>query len=240
MNVHRRLSNAAHIANIKRQAGVTLIEAMISLALSLVVTSAMVVLMANSLGTATRIIQMSQMTDELRNAMSMMTRDVRRANYSSNSAYCYANSECGDPGGMAEQFVDIKIIGGSCFIYGLDRDFDGHSAGDDAGAFRLDSGRIEMWVGQSSAPDINNCTGDSWVPVTDPDFINITTFIVSDAASFSGSVTNKVGAVNKTVTQRTRQIQVQIEGQLILDNTITRRIEDIIKVRNDYISTTTT
>jgi type II secretory pathway pseudopilin PulG len=238
MNVHRRLSNASHSANIKRQAGVTLIETMISLALSMVVTSAMVVLMANSLGTATRIIQMSQLTDELRNAMSMMTRDVRRANYSANSAYCYANSECGTDG-SANQFVDIDVTDGSCFIYGLDRDWDGDAATDDAGGFRRvtdpnnNSGKIEMWVGDSS-PD---CGADStdWIVVTDPDLIDVTTFIVSDADSFSGSVTNKVN----TVTQRTRQIQVQIEGQLILDNTITRRIEDKIKVRNDYISTST-
>ena len=104
-----RLVRVSRAVSISKQTGVTLIETMISLALSLVVTSAMVVLMANSLGTATRIIQMSQMTDELRNAMSMMTRDVRRANYSSNSAYCYANSECGDPGGMAEQFELMAV-----------------------------------------------------------------------------------------------------------------------------------
>jgi type II secretory pathway pseudopilin PulG len=63
----------------RRQAGATLLEAMISLALSLVVTTAMVTLMGNSMGSATRIIEMSQLTDELRNAMSMMSRDVRRA-----------------------------------------------------------------------------------------------------------------------------------------------------------------
>ena len=82
---------------------------MISLALSLIVTSAMVVLMANSMGTSTRIIQMSQLTDELRNAMSMMTRDVRRANYSANSIFCYGHSQCGFAGGNALQTGDIVI-----------------------------------------------------------------------------------------------------------------------------------
>ncbi len=69
---------------------------MIALALSLIVTSSMVVLMGNSMGSATRIIEMSQLTDELRNSMSMMSRDVRRANYNVNAIYCFANSECGD------------------------------------------------------------------------------------------------------------------------------------------------
>ena len=66
--------------NARYQKGVTLVEAMISLSLSLIVTMGMVALMANSLGTANRIIQMSQLTDEMRNALSIMTRDVRRAN----------------------------------------------------------------------------------------------------------------------------------------------------------------
>ena len=86
----------------RRQAGVTLMEAMISLALSLLVTTAMVTLMGNSMGSATRIIEMSQLTDELRNAMSMMSRDIRRANYNSNSIYCYANSDCGIDGSASQ------------------------------------------------------------------------------------------------------------------------------------------
>jgi hypothetical protein len=81
MKPARKLSNSSRImGRLRRQAGFTLMEAMISLALSLVVTSAMVALMANSLGTTSRIIQMSQLTDELRNTMSMLTRDIRRAN----------------------------------------------------------------------------------------------------------------------------------------------------------------
>jgi type IV pilus assembly protein PilW len=78
----------------KNQRGATLIELLIGLALSLIVTSSMVVLMSNSLGTATRIIQMTQLTDDMRNAMSMVSRDVRRANYSAYAYKCYGNSDC--------------------------------------------------------------------------------------------------------------------------------------------------
>ena len=72
------------VAHLRYQAGVTLIETLIGLALSVIVTVSMVSLMANSMGSATRIIQMSQLTDELRNTMSMMSRDIRRANYTAN------------------------------------------------------------------------------------------------------------------------------------------------------------
>jgi len=216
----------------RRQAGATLIEAMISLALSLVVTTAMVTLMGNSMGSATRIIEMSQLTDELRNAMSMMSRDIRRANYTSNAIYCYANSDCGISGGPAEQFADIAITNGSCFVFGLDRNWDGNAGNDGPGAFRrVDSGGvgvIEMWVGDG-APNCGAADGD-WLPVTDPDFVDIIVFNIDDASSFSQDLVEEDGT---TITQRSRQVQMQIEGQLTLDNTIRRRIEDTIKVRND-------
>jgi Tfp pilus assembly protein PilW len=222
-----------HPVGARRQAGVTLMEAMISLALSLLVTTAMVTLMGNSMGSATRIIEMSQLTDELRNAMSMMSRDVRRANFNTNSIYCYANSDCGTDG-SASQFADITISGG-CLVFGLDRDWNGNSADDGLGAFRRVTtgsvGVIEMWVG-SGAPTCGALAGsDNWLPVTDPDFVDVTVFNVNDANSFSQTLTMKGGA---TLTQRTRDVVMQIEGRLILDNRITRRIEDRIKVRNDF------
>ncbi len=216
-----------------KQAGFTLMEAMISLALSLVVTSAMVVLMANSLGTTSRIILMTQLADEMRNTMSMLTRDIRRANYSANAAFCYGNSDCGIET-ATEQFADILITNNNCLIYGLDRDFDGVAKTDKAGGFRRVAaggvGRIEMWVG-GSAP---TCAGTSndWVAITDPDFVNITNFTVGNGDSFSGSIPGEAG---ETITQFTRQIDVRLEGRLIRDNTILRELTDEIRVRNDLI-----
>jgi type IV pilus assembly protein PilW len=219
------------------QAGFTLMETMISLALSLVVTSAMVALMANSLGSTSRIIQMTQLTDQLRNTMSMLTRDIRRANYSANAAYCYANADCGADG-SANQFADVTFAGNTCFTFGLDRDWNGSAAEDDAGGFRRVTsggvGVIEMWVGDN-APDCSANNDADWVAVTDPDFVNITVFSADDDDSFSASFTGEAGS---TITQRTRQVQVQIEGNLVRDNRISRRIEDVIKLRNDMITKT--
>ena len=221
-----------HFVGARRQAGATLLEAMISLALSLLVTTAMITLMGNSMGSATRIIEMSQLTDELRNAMSMMSRDIRRANFNTNSIYCYANSDCGIDG-SASQYADVTITG-SCLVFGLDRDWNGNSADDGPGAFRRVTaggvGVIEMWVGDD-APNCAAGSGGDWLPVTDSDFVDVTVFSVDDANSFSQTLTLKGGA---TLTQRTRDVVMQIEGRLILDNRITRRIEDRIKVRNDF------
>lgn len=238
MNTSCRFLNVSTVmSGARNQAGFTLIETMISLALSLIVTSAMVALMANSVGTTSRIIQMTQLTDQLRNTMSLLTRDIRRANYSANAAYCYANSDCGADG-SANQFADVTFDGNTCFTFGLDRNWNGNAAEDNAGGFRRVTsngvGLIEMWVGDNE-PDCEANDDADWVAITDPDFVNITEFSADDDDSFSASVTGEAGT---TITQRTRQVQVQIEGNLVRDNTITRRIEDVVKLRNDMITKT--
>jgi len=218
------------------QAGMTLMEAMISLALSVFVTASMVILMANSLGTATRMTQMSQMTDELRNAMSMMTRDVRRANYSPDAVRCFGNSDCGVDGTASQMAGDVTVVAGNCFTFNLNRweDVSGVQtkvAG--TGGFRRvradgsSPGWIEMWVGVSTP--VCNATDSDWVAVTNSDLVDVTTFVVDDSQSFTATVEEASG----TLTQKSRKISIQIEGRLVLHPDVTRRIEDIIQVRND-------
>ena len=240
--MHKQTIRNSGLRIFKRQAGVTLIEAMISLALSLIVTSAMVVLMANSMGTSTRIIHMSQLTDEMRNAMSMMTRDVRRANYSANSIFCYGYSKCGFAGGGALQTGDI-VIDGECFTFTLDRSFDGDATNDAVGGFRRvvtgGTGVIEMWTGLAgTTPDCASGAGAAnWIELTDPNTVDITIFTIND----DGSIEKEI-AESKTSTFNTRQreIQVLLEGELVLEQqkgnvVVVRRLEDIIYVRNDFV-----
>jgi len=236
----------------ERQTGITLMETMVSLALSAVVVSAMVILMANSLGTANRLIHMSQLSDELRNAMSMMTRDVRRANYSAYALFCYGNSDCGAPDGISPQAGNIWIEGdNSCFRFTLDRDSDGDAATDDpAGGFRrvVNSGVgvMQMWTGAGTSP---NCAAPAdapgWTDLTDPNVINITAFEVNDDASPDPKVFEEGEADSFSSMQR--QIQITLEGELVLEeamvsagamsNTmVRRRIEDIVYVRNNFIA----
>jgi Tfp pilus assembly protein PilV len=239
--------------NARYQKGVTLVEAMISLSLSLIVTMGMVALMANSLGTANRIIQMSQLTDEMRNALSIMTRDVRRANYSVNSIYCYGNSNCGNAGGIAEQAGDITVVNTaafSCFVFNVDREFDGDTTTDPAGGFRRlphpDSGVgvIQMWTGDQSADCVDmNYSNENWVDLTDPGTVDITQFIVDDTGSLTQ---NFLEGETNDFSQTQRQLRLDIVGELVLeqglvtagmfaDQVVSRQIGDIIYVRNDFI-----
>lgn len=241
----------------KKQAGVTLMETMVALALSVVVTTAMVVLMGNSMGTSNRLTQMAQLNDELRTVMSMMTRDVRRANYSATSVYCYGNSSCSEHAltrqtGSATAVGDL-VVDGECLIFQLDRlgSLDGDATNDSKGGFRRvvdnDIGVIQMWVeADADAPACDDGTdAEGWMAVTDPNIVDITALVIDDTQSASKSIFQNGGATSYS--QRQRQLRLAVEGELVLeqrmgwtqaadDIMIQRRVEDFIVVRNDFLT----
>jgi len=252
------------LSNLPRgQAGATLLETMIALALSVIVTTAMVVLMGNSMGTSNRITQMTQLTDELRNVMSMMTRDVRRANYSAAAVLCYGNANCGDQevtrqisGGSGDLIV-VNSANDGCLIFQLDRIPsggtypDGNATNDSKGGFRrveIDGrGVIQMWVRNTGAtPACNDAPdADYWLAVTDPNIVDVTAFSVDDSLSIDKSISQASGTLSYT--QRQRQLRLALEGELVLEQRmgwnqtdnpvmVRRHVEDVIKVRNDYLT----
>lgn len=244
----------------KRQAGASLMEVLIAMSISLVVTASMVALMSNSLGTTARIIKMTKLTDDMRIAMQMMSRDVRRSSYNGKSMYCYATSDCREAatvtltdGSTMVLANDINIEvdgnGNTCFTFLTDREEDGDSTNydtdpgiDSAGGFRRsevdldgdntsDARVIEMWVGGvGSAPD---CSADAgWVQITNPENIDIFAFTVDEDLSYTEEIFNDG---TRTLTQKVRKIRINMQGQLVLDPTIVRRMEDVISVRNDIL-----
>jgi Tfp pilus assembly protein PilW len=222
--------------NNSKQTGATLMEVLVAMSISLVVTAAMIAMMANSLGTTARIIKMTKLTDDMRVALQMMSRDVRRSSYNANSMFCYSNEDCASDGAITAA-ADITISSNTCFTFLMDRDHDGDSTEDDAGGFRHvtvgDVGIIEMWTGNAS-PDCSSAAGAAgWVQITNPENMDIFTFSVDDDLSYTQVI--KDDGVNPTISQKVRKVRMDIQGRLVLDNTITRRMEDVIAVRNDLL-----
>jgi len=226
------------IAMRRAQIGAGLMEVMVAMSISLVVTASMVALMSNSLSSTTRIIKMTKLADDMRVAMQMMTRDVRRSSYNANSMFCYANDDCATDGAITAA-GDITIADSNdCFTFLMDRDHDGDSTEDDAGGFRRVTssegvGVIEMWTGDAS-PDCDAAAGSlGWVQITNPDNMDIFAFNVDANLSYT-QVIQDDGAGN-TLSQRVRKVRVNLQGRLVMDNTIVRRVEDVINVRNDLL-----
>jgi len=220
-----------------KQKGMSLMEVLVAMSISLVVTASMIALMSNTLGSTARIINMTKLSDDLRITMQMMTRDVRRSSYNANSMFCYANEDCGADG-AATLAGDITINGSNdCFTFLTDRDHDGDSTENEAGGFRRvvsnGVGVIEMWTGDQS-PDCSSAAGaGNWVQITNSENMDIFVFTVDDNLSYSLEILND--GLGNTLSQKVRKIRMNIQGRLVLDNTIVRRIEDVIAVRNDVL-----
>jgi len=235
----------------------TLLEALISLALSTIVVIGMVVLMGNSLGTTNRITQMAQLNDELRNVMSMLTRDVRRANYSKASVLCYGNPYCAEQDLTRQEGGDTPlgahmIVEADCLIFQVDRTGEdtGDATNDSKGGFRRVEiggvGVVQMWAdADATVPGCDDgADADGWVAVTDPNIVDIVEFSIDDSLSIEKSIFQDEG--ESEYTQRQRYLRLAVEGELVLEQRmgwvagddeqmIRRRVEDDITVRNDYL-----
>jgi hypothetical protein len=232
--------------NKSRQAGASLMEVMVAMSISLVVTASMIALMANSLRNTTRIIQMTKLSDDMRVAVQMMSRDVRRSSYNADSVLCYGNELCTSDGTLTAA-DDVALVGGGCFWFEMDRAegagaLNGDSTDDAAGGFRRRSiideggteiGWLEMYTGGTQPTCLEDDESEGWVAITNPDNVNITAFSVDDALSYTQVVANDVHG--KKMSQKVRKIRMSMIGQLLTDPTITRSMEDIVSVRNDLI-----
>jgi hypothetical protein len=240
-----------------KQSGASLMEVLVAMTISLVVTAAMIAMMSNTLGTTARIVQMTKLQDDLRVTMQMMTRDLRRSNYNADSMLCFANDNCGE-------VVDGSIVAprevfvhdsNQCFWFVTDRESDNFASPLKAGAFRLVAidldgpdgdrppvGVLQMWTG-TGEPPLTICDPsvehESWVQITDPEKVDITAFSVNDTGNgLSYTQVIRDDEYGNFLEQEVKKVRMNIQASLVLDDSISKTIEDVITVRNDLISRT--
>lgn len=245
-----------------RQQGISLIETMLALAIGLVVTGAMIAMMANTMGSGTRTIEMSRLQQEMRAAMQLITRDVRRSAYNAEAILCFGNLDCASDGTFPNGLAgDLQISNANdCLVFELDRDHDGDPTNDAPGGFRRVTnngvGVIQMWAGSG---DTDCSSGSSsWVTVTNPEFVNVSEFLAcleidADDPQCSGLLAN--GSVDPNmpaslsyvdlvedddgsgapVYQRVRKLQLRITANLIDNSEINKTLIDRIHIRNNIV-----
>lgn len=231
-----------------RQRGMTLMELLVAGVISIVASASMLGLMANTLGTGTKTIKMTRLSQEMRSAMQIMTRELRRANYHGTYAACFGDDDCVGTLGISGAVKNISIqggSGGSCFWFWYDRPQNGGTevavTSEQVAAFRRVTngngvGSIEMSVIGTGTP---NCSiaSTAWQPITDPDVYDITAFAVTNTDSFTSTITS-AGA-----TMAVERIGISMTGSLVDDASIPAwmagsdvpsvELQDFIRVRND-------
>jgi type II secretory pathway component PulJ len=223
-------------------------EVLIAAVIGLIAVAGMLILVANTFASSSTTIRITGLTEEMRTAMQIMTRELRRANYHDTYAACFANEDCIANLGINGVVKNITIDGGSggdCFWFWYDRPQGGSTPvginNEQVAAFRRATdgngvGSIEMSVSGTGTP---NCNDDSanWQPLTNPEIYDITAFAVTDTGSFTSTVSTagSVLSVNR--------IGLAMTGSLVNDPSIptwmggsgapTVQLQDFIRVRND-------
>ena len=220
------------------QHGVTLIELMVAMVLSIVVIGGMVTLMGNSLGSSNRTILMTRLTQELRASMNTVSRDVRRAGYWPDIIDCFGQGACaGAQAFVAIQLTDQDADGNDdCIRVAYDRDGDAALGGVPAEVVfyrhNVVSGVGSIQIKTAGAAVDTTCSQGGWTDLTDPDTVNITALTFDNANTYNTPVS--VSATGGVSLIRTREININMQGNLIARTDIAREIEEDIRVRNDF------
>jgi len=242
-----RNRNVPRISSPRRAAGFSLVELMVALVAGLIVSAALVAFTMSSFRSNGEYVLSTRLTQELRNSLDLVMRDLRRAGYDQGAMDLLA-SDTGSP--FAAMHVEAE-----CVIYAYDRESpDGSGFIDgvvdvDNGEVRAlrrvevdyadqeDVGVIEYAVsadGERPACDGDGadydqfppqCNDDStWCPLSDPSILNITEFALADNRTIVGTAPTQVVL---------RDIGVQISGQLANSTEFTRTVKSSVRVRSD-------
>ncbi len=251
----KRIQNKP-IQSWKHQKGMTLIELLVAGVISLIAVSGMVAVMATTLGTTTQTIEMTRLTQDMRTSMQLITRELRRANYHPEFLKCYGNVSC-----LIDNALDTRILpvavgtnvtAGDCVSFWYDRpDTDGTVRTlvnnlEYIAAFRREQsnagvGRIQMMTRKTSA--LANCTADAdWVDITNPEVIDVLSFVVDQDPSFPSIVENMNAAgdtqsISKFRLTMTAKQAVDASVPIWVQNQLgTRSLTDFVKVRNHVVT----
>ena len=192
------------IKNIKYQKGMTLMELLIAGFISIIASSGMLILMANTLSTGAQTIKTTQLANEMRSSMQFITRELRRANYHSTFAACFGNPECTTS--MGDYINSVSEVGkgmgisdtswgtNDCLWFWYDRDAtkDFGNSEEPVAAFRRAEnngvGIIQMTILRTDSAELICAAAwndAEWVDVTDSNLVNVTALEIDNSISIS-------------------------------------------------------
>ena len=224
-----------------RQHGVGLVELLIAAAIGLFLLAGLTDFLSRSLVASGRNLQDARLTQDLNVAMDLITRDLRRAGYSSTAQDATLAPVASDnPFTAGNEDGGINMATAGCILYSYDfapsPAVPGARDPNERLGFRLRDGAVEAGI------NVDNCNPAAtagWQQLTDPTLTTITglTFEYLDA---DGNVTTFpfVSASKASLPDRwavcTRLIRVTLTGQLLNTPAVNRTLTQNVRVRNDW------
>lgn len=230
------------VAARRRQAGMSIVELMVGVAIGLLIVAASSLVVSSQLFENRRLVVETQMQQDLRAAADIVTRDLRRAGtwgVGARAGVWYsgtANVNCNlfavvSPASAPDTTVIYRYLRGS----GLDGPV----------GFRLNGGVIEYSLQQSAGTPTGGTacapvlTPGNWQALTDSRIVNVTTFTITPtpgpAVQLSCPKLCADGTAACWPTLQVRQFTVDIAGVSTTDNSVSRSISTTVRLRNDLV-----
>lgn len=207
-----------------RQRGLGLVELMISLVIGMIVIAGTLSMTSSTFGANASQMKMSRLNNELRMAMSNITRDMRRTGYNNWTVAQLANGVY--TGSPQPASVFTLTSGSESVVMSYDEDADGlypATEPTETYSFQFKNNTIEARVGTASPP--------SWNAIVDPSVVQITAFSVTDLSQVLAKTTT-LGTFNVTIPM----YSISITGRLVKDASVVRTIQETVRLRNVNVS----
>jgi type IV pilus assembly protein PilW len=215
------------------ESGLSLVELMVGLAIGLFIVAGTLSLFANQVSSSRQLLQQARLHQEMRSAMDLVTRDLRRAGAWDNAVLGTVSGAAARPNRYQPIAVFNDAPGADRIEHQFTRDAArGGSENDTVDGyelfgFRLVAGVLQMRLG-----------GAGYQPLTDPAAIRVNRFTISNGTLPRLQLTSAcrgtcAGAACPTLT--VRQFTLTMEAELANDNTVKRTLGTTVRPRNDAI-----
>lgn len=207
--------------------GFTLIELLIAAILGIFITGSIITVFATTVKYNSDNLQMIRLNQELRGAMSLISRDLRRAGYFNSGS------------SITTTYLHVFDGFDDCIHFAYDINSNGAVDDSDYIAFKLEGN--EIVVGQQEAGKSIDCTDDSTVDwqesITkynsgnDRSGIKITKLEFKPECSLVGGTVSPTFDCVAGDNVEVRNVRITIEGEVTPE--VSRTLEETVKLRND-------
>lgn len=210
--------------------GFTLIELMVAMVIMLVLAVAIVKVEANMFRTNTQAIHMIQLSQEMRAAIQLISRDIRRSGYNDDSLASFLSTQA-ISSGVTMGDLDANDIA-NCLQVRYD-DLDG-SAKNVVYRLRVVSavGRVSAHFGADASCD-TTVSDAGWVDISNPLITHVMglEFVLDDHLTDIAENLN----TGNTIQVGVEQISITINARLRTNSAVTRSITNEVQLRNQYL-----
>ena len=205
------------------QRGLSLIELMIGITVALFIAAAGGSMLVGQLREHRALALEARLTQDLRTAADLITRDLRRAGYWGNAGAVAGTNP------YAALTPDTATADAVSLRYSMDATENNVVDGNEQFGFRLRAGAIELQLGAGN-----------WQALTDAGTLTVTAFSVTpDVQDVSLAAFCPSACVATSATcpphQQVRSLAVVISARLVSDARVTRSVRSDVRVRTDAI-----